>query len=102
MINNLIRFMYGNSIKNIFQGCGDDFIGDIGALFLGNKANIPMSHDVLPILSKVLPSQTLDSVSRDGLADFSRNRYAQATAVKIVFTDIGDKMSILKPIPGLA
>ena len=49
----------------------------------------------MSIESKILPSQTLDSVSRCGFAHFACNRHAEATALKIVFTDICDEILVL-------
>jgi len=52
----------------------------------------------VPVLPKMLPSKTLDTVALNCLSNFSRNRYPKATALKIVFTDISDKMPILDPL----
>jgi hypothetical protein len=50
----------------------------------------------LPVLPKVLPSQTLDTVALCGLSNPARNRDAEATAAKIVLTTINNEMPVLK------
>jgi hypothetical protein len=52
----------------------------------------------LPFLPEVLPSKTLDTITRDSVAHFARNRYSEATAVKIVDTDGCDKKAVLEPL----
>lgn len=53
----------------------------------------------VPIFPEILPSKTLDAISRRGLSYLSRDRYAKATAIEIIFSDICDEYSILKSFP---
>jgi hypothetical protein len=53
----------------------------------------------VPILPKILPSKTLDSVPRCGLSHLSRYRYAKATAIEIIFRGVSNEKSILKSFP---
>jgi hypothetical protein len=52
----------------------------------------------MPILPKILPSKALDTVARDRISDFSRNRQPKATALDIVPADINDKIPVLDPL----
>ena len=56
---------------------------------------------LVPILPEVLPSKTLDTISRRSLSHLSCDRHAKATAVEIIFDGICDKHSILKSFPVL-
>ena len=51
----------------------------------------------MPVLSKILPSQTLDTVALCSLSHPTRNRDAEATAAKIVFTTVSNEMAVLEP-----
>jgi len=53
----------------------------------------------LPVLPEILPSKTLDTVALCGLANLARYRNAEATAVKMVFVRICDKVPVFKPLP---
>lgn len=53
----------------------------------------------VPILPEILPSKTLDSISRRGLSHLSCDCYAKATVFEIIFRDICDKYSILESFP---
>jgi methylaspartate ammonia-lyase len=53
----------------------------------------------VPILPEILPSKTLDTISRRGLSHLSCDRYAKATAMVVIFCGICDKYSILKSFP---
>ena len=55
----------------------------------------------MPVLSEVLPSQTLDTVSLCGIPYPTRNRDAKATAAKIVFTTVCNKVTVLEPFSDL-
>jgi hypothetical protein len=98
-IKNLIRFVRCNPNKNVFQIRKQRFIGDICALPFGNQTDVPMISKNVPVLSKILPSKTLDTVSLYSISNFSRNRQPKATAIKIVFTEISDKFPVMKPFP---
>ncbi|MEJ2155317.1 MAG: hypothetical protein P8X96_08260 [Desulfobacteraceae bacterium] len=60
--------------------------------------NIPILSKNLPVLPEILPSKTLDTVALCSLSHLSRYRNAEATAVKIVSADIGNKMPVFKPL----
>jgi hypothetical protein len=53
----------------------------------------------VPILPKILPSKTLDSIPRRSLPHLSCDRYAKATTIEVVFYGICDKITIVKPFP---
>jgi hypothetical protein len=53
----------------------------------------------VPIFPEILPSKTLDTISRRGLSYLSCDRYAKTTAIEIIFSNIRDKYSILKSFP---
>ncbi len=53
----------------------------------------------VPILPEILPSKTLDTISRRGLSHLSCDRYAKATSIEIIFSGICDENSILKSFP---
>jgi hypothetical protein len=74
-------------------------IGYLDALSLGNQTDIPVIFKNMPVLPKILPSKALDSVTRDCLSNFSRNRQPKATALEIVPADINDKKPVLDPLP---
>jgi hypothetical protein len=58
-----------------------------------------MFAENVPILPKVLPSKTLDTISRYGLSHLSCDRYTEAAAIKIIFYGICNEESILKSFP---
>ena len=53
-----------------------------------------MSKNV-PVLPKILPSKTLDTVARYGLPNFPRNRYSKSTAAMFALGDICDEIPAL-------
>ena len=73
------------------------FIFHSNTLLFGNQADIQIIIQIVPILPKVLPSKTLDTVALHSLSNFSRNRQSKATAIAFVFADISDKLPVLDP-----
>jgi hypothetical protein len=63
--------------------------------------DIPMLSENLPVLPKILPSKTLDTVALYGLSNLARYRDAEATAVKMVSVHICNKVPIFEPLPVL-
>ncbi len=55
----------------------------------------------MPVLPKILPSQTLDAVALCGLPHSTRNRDAKTTAAKIVFTTVSNEMPVLETFSDL-
>jgi hypothetical protein len=53
----------------------------------------------VPIFPEILPSKTLDTISRRGLSHLFCDRNAKATAIVVIFRGICDKYSILKSFP---
>lgn len=53
----------------------------------------------VPVLPKILPSKTLDTVALCGRSHLTRNRDAKATAIFIIFEKINNKVLILIPLP---
>ncbi len=53
----------------------------------------------MPILPEILPSKTLDTISRRGLSHLSCDRNAKTTAIDIIFKSIRDENSIMKSFP---
>jgi hypothetical protein len=88
-----------DSNKDIFQRCKSNLIGDIDALSGGDQMDIPMLSKNLPVLPEILPSKTLDTVALCGVSNLARYRNAEATAVKMVFVHICDKVPVFKPLP---
>jgi hypothetical protein len=74
-------------------------IGNTGALSFCDQADIPMVSENVPIFPEILPSKTLDTISRRGLSHLSSDRHAEATAIKIILNGICDKHSILESSP---
>jgi hypothetical protein len=90
--------MWCDPDKNVFQRRKQRFIGNLDALSLSNQTDIPVIFNNMPILPKILPSKALDTVARDRISDFSRNRQPKATALDIVPADINDKIPVLDPL----
>jgi hypothetical protein len=90
-VKNLIFSICCDPDKNVFQRRKQRLIGNLGALSLCNKTDIPVIFKNMPVLPKKLPSKALDSVARNRFPDFSRNRQPQTTALDIVPADINDE-----------
>jgi hypothetical protein len=52
----------------------------------------------VPIPPEILPSNTLDVVALDGIADLPCNRYAEAATLMITSANVRNKAAVLYPL----
>jgi hypothetical protein len=56
-----------------------------------------MVSENVPVPPEILPSNTLDVVALDGIADLACNRYAEAATWMIAPANVHNKAAVLKP-----
>jgi hypothetical protein len=58
-----------------------------------------MVSEYVPVPPEILPSNTLDVVALNGLADLLCNRYTEAATLMIAPANVNNKAAVLYPLP---
>jgi hypothetical protein len=62
----------------------------------GNKANIPVFLQEVPVLPEKFSRNTFDAIARSSVPNLSCNSNTKAAATKLIFLNIGNKILILQ------